>query len=136
MDKQEKKLRKLYYVDKKGTWAIAKEFDVSQMTITRWFKQYKIKTRSCSEAAKLSRNGFKENELHPFWKGDKVGYQALHTWVRSRLGTPKKCEHCGTTKPRKYEWANIGHTYKRNLKDWIRLCTSCHRLLDKDKLNL
>ena len=64
------------------------------------------------------------------WKGDEVSYYGLHIWVTKHLGRPKLCEHCGTTEARKFEWANKDHTYKRNLTDWIRLCTSCHRKYD------
>src|SRR3990167_8237573 len=39
----------------------------------------------------------------PFWKGDMVGYTALHDWVKSRLGTPSKCSHCGTITAKRFE---------------------------------
>lgn len=64
------------------------------------------------------------------WKGDKVGYKCLHKWVQRKLGNPKKCEHCGTEKAKKYEWANISREYKRDMSDWVRLCGSCHRFFD------
>lgn len=67
---------------------------------------------------------------NPNWKGDYVGYNALHTWVARNFGSPKKCSKCGTTKKQRYEWANISGKYLRARKDWIRLCTSCHRRLD------
>lgn len=70
------------------------------------------------------------------WKGDKVGYGALHDWVKSRLGYPKKCEHCKRTDKEKYEWANVSEKYLRDLSDWIRLCTSCHRKYDINKLRI
>lgn len=63
---------------------------------------------------------------HPAWKGDKVGYHALHTWITRRLGSPSKCERCGTTTAKRFQWANISHKYKRDLGDWMRLCPSCH----------
>lgn len=61
------------------------------------------------------------------WKGDNVGYAALHTWVRRNYGTPKECSCCGTTSYRRYEWANISGKYSREREDWIRLCVPCHR---------
>lgn len=64
------------------------------------------------------------------WKGDNVGYHALHGWVNLRLGKPKLCSICGTTKAKKYEWANISGKYQRTKKDWERLCVSCHRKKD------
>ena len=61
------------------------------------------------------------------WKGDNVGYGGLHAWVRRKLGTPQNCARCGTTTAKRYEWANISGEYRRDITDWIRLCTSCHR---------
>ena len=125
------KLKFLYLKKRIGSHKIAKEFEVTQRLVMLWLKRNNIKTRSYSDASKLSLNGFKEEEKHLNWKGNNVGYQALHTWVRKHKGTPQKCEHCGRTDKKKYEWANIDHSYKRNLDDWIRLCTKCHREYDK-----
>lgn len=69
-------------------------------------------------------------EKHWSWKGDKAGKTALHDWVKHRLGIPSLCEHCKTTTAKKFEWANKSHEYKRELSDWIRLCTQCHRKYD------
>ena len=70
------------------------------------------------------------NEKHPLWKGDKVSYGVLHKWVTRKLGSPKVCSNCKTTTAKKFEWANISKEYKRELTDWIRLCTSCHHNMD------
>lgn len=67
-------------------------------------------------------------EKHYCWKGEKVGYRALHNWVKKYKGEPKICKHCG--KPAKH-WANIDHKYRRNLSDYIPLCVSCHKKYDK-----
>ena len=66
------------------------------------------------------------------WKGDNVGYRALHSWVRRWLGTPDTCEHCGKVglTGKKINWANKSHKYFRELNDWIRLCVSCHKKYD------
>ncbi|KKM07769.1 hypothetical protein LCGC14_1730510 [marine sediment metagenome] len=69
-------------------------------------------------------------ELNGNWKGNKVGYGALHDWLVLRLGKPKICSLCNTTKAKKFEWANISGEYKRDITDWTRLCTSCHRKKD------
>ncbi len=66
------------------------------------------------------------------WKGDNVGYVSVHEWVSRWKGKPKKCENCGTEIAKKYEWANVDHKYRRVLKDYIRMCTTCHRKYDKD----
>jgi hypothetical protein len=66
------------------------------------------------------------------WKGNNAGYSALHDWVRKWKGKPEYCEMCGTTIAKKYEWANIDHKYRRILDDYIRVCTSCHRIYDRN----
>lgn len=67
---------------------------------------------------------------NPAWKGDNVGYGSLHDWVSLAKGKPNFCDHCKSTSEKKYEWANISKEYKRELKDWLRLCTSCHNVFD------
>ena len=70
------------------------------------------------------------------WKGDNVGYDALHDWVNRWLNIPKKCSKCGVKSKkdsigrRTVHWANKSHKYKRILKDWIALCIKCHRRYD------
>ena len=64
------------------------------------------------------------------WKGNKVGNTALHNWVERHKGKPRKCEHCGTTTAKKYDWANVSQKYKRELGDWVRLCRKCHAKYD------
>jgi hypothetical protein len=73
---------------------------------------------------RLDWTGDKNNK----WKGDEVGYYALHSWVERNLGKSDTCEHCGKSglKGRQIHWANIDHKYKRNLTDWMRLCMQCH----------
>jgi hypothetical protein len=64
------------------------------------------------------------------WRGENLTRAGLHQWVSYWKGRPKKCEHCGCITNKKYEWANKNHKYKRDLNDYIRLCTSCHRKYD------
>ena len=69
------------------------------------------------------------------WKGDKVGITGLHHWVEKQLGgKPEVCSKCG--KEGWIDLANIGHTYKRNLKDWIWLCRKCHMITVKKIIKL
>lgn len=70
------------------------------------------------------------------WKGKGVGYCGLHYWVKNKLGSPSKCAYCLTIKARKFEWCSIDHKYKRNLSDWIRLCTKCHRNYDYGNIKI
>lgn len=85
--------------------------------------------RKLSEAQKGKRKGI-ENHL---WKGDQVGYRAIHEWIRRERGSPDQCEHCGiigSEAGKRLVWANKSHEYKRELDDWIRLCYPCHRKHD------
>ena len=75
----------------------------------------------------------KRDSESPNWKGDNVGKGALHDWVVRHLGKPQKCAKCGTTKSKQYDWANISRKYKRDLRDWIRLCKKCHIRFDGSK---
>ena len=65
------------------------------------------------------------------WKGDKVGYHALHDWVYSRKGKPKSCAFCNITI--NLQWANKSGEYQRETEDWISLCIKCHKAYDKGK---
>lgn len=90
----------------------------------------KVCSRECFY--KRLRKIVKREEESPNWKGHKVGLAALHNWVERQLGKPKKCENCKTDKAKKFEWANKSQKYKRDLNDWIRLCTKCHWNYDRE----
>lgn len=70
------------------------------------------------------------------WKGDSVGYQALHAWVWRWKGKADHCEQCGSTENSRYFWANKSREYKRDLDDWIQLCGKCHFKYDEQHLRL
>jgi hypothetical protein len=76
--------------------------------------------------------GRRSGEAHPNWAADDVGYDALHRWVVRHKGRLQRCDRCGTTEPRLYEWANVDHKYRRVLEDWVRMCRPCHRRHDYD----
>lgn len=73
--------------------------------------------------------GYLKGEKNHKWKGDEVGYYALHTWVKRNYGAPRKCSNCGSIK--NIQWANVSHQYTREKNDWIQLCVPCHRVYDK-----
>ena len=72
-------------------------------------------------------------EENPMWKGKEAGYIAIHDWLYLHFGKPRFCEHCGTKKAKKFEWANISKLHKRERIDWLRLCTSCHHKYDESR---
>lgn len=86
-------------------------------------QRHSVKTEFTSERTKGNKN--------TKWKGDEVGYYALHGWVYRTCGKPKKCIHCGKTKGR-IEWANKSGYYKREIGDWLQLCKKCHCKYDKE----
>ena len=58
-------------------------------------------------------------------------YTGIHTWLKTNYGKAIKCEHCKNPNLKRYEWANVSKKYKKDISDWIQLCTSCHRKYDK-----
>lgn len=95
------------------------------------------KAKYCSHACFGKADGesrlelYKDKTKHPRWKGDNVGYFALHDWVEKVLGKPKRCVSCGLcNQNRVYHWANLSGKYKRREEDWARMCVPCHRRYD------
>ena len=65
------------------------------------------------------------------WKGNEVGYRALHNWVEKMLGKPSRCSDCGKVGyGRQIHWANVSGKYLRETGDWKRLCANCHGKFD------
>lgn len=93
----------------------------------------KSPTKETIEKRKLKMTG-KDN---PEWKGDRVGYGSLHSWIRRHYGNADRCENkvC-TGKSSMFEWANISGKYQRDREDFMMLCRSCHRKFDKGSLSL
>lgn len=68
------------------------------------------------------------NEKHPFWKGNNVGYHALHKWLDRNFGNPTVCQNCNSEE--NIQWASKNYKYTRSREDWIHLCFKCHRKYD------
>jgi len=81
-----------------------------------------------SKATKLKMRLSSLAEKNPMWKGDKVGFRALHAWVTRELPKPQTCELCHRRPP--LDLSNISGKYKRELSDWQWLCRRCHMQLD------
>jgi len=71
-----------------------------------------------------------QSKRHHNWKGDDVGYAALHEWVAKRIPKPKLCLRCQKSEPKDLSCNGI---YNRNPRNWEWLCRSCH--LKKDGRN-
>lgn len=110
---------KCYRINEKGKhWSKATEIKKGQ--------RISIKTEFSSQTT------LRENNIN--WKGDNVGYIALHAWVYRQLGEARNwdCVYCGSED--NAEWANVSREYKRELDDWIPLCRKCHFRYDKQHL--
>ena len=97
----------------------------NQCGIERWVILCKGKPKSllCHKCAHTLRE-----DLNHFWKGDKVGYAALHEWIRSRKPKPLFCEICQIKKP--IDMANMDGNYTRDIATWKWLCRTCHMTID------
>lgn len=69
-----------------------------------------------------------ENERNGMWVGDDVGYYGLHKWIKNHMIKPDSCQKCGVEG--RLEIHNISGDYKRDSKDWVWLCGSCHKIVE------
>jgi hypothetical protein len=71
------------------------------------------------------------------WKGDEIGYRAAHSRLHVERGRPSRCELCGVSDDRRYEWAlshdaehvragDRGRPFSPRPDDYIRVCCRCH----------
>lgn len=96
----------------------------------------KLKLRNANLGSKNPMFGKKRDELkgsnNPAWKGNEVGYSALHVWVKKYIPKTNLCIVC----KQKYQilhLANISGLYLRDVEDWVYLCHKCHFRFDKLK---
>ena len=87
------------------------------------------KTSSCGcKSIELARSRVRERNQR--WMGDKVGVAGIHSRVRKMWGKADRCEECGRTDRKMYEWSNSNHKYSENRDEWRMLCRSCHQKHD------
>lgn len=67
-------------------------------------------------------------ERHWNWKGDNVGYMAIHQYVASfKVGI---CKNCGV-KGKTESALKKGFKHEKNPKNYIELCKKCHIAYDR-----
>jgi hypothetical protein len=83
------------------------------------------------EPQRFVKNHHPSGERHTRWSGEKIGYRGLHNWIEHHAEKTKECSFCG----RKgwTEWANISGEYRRDVLDFIELCSMCHTQFDIEK---
>ena len=84
--------------------------------------------KNISKETKIKIGEANQGENNGLWKGTKVGYNALHSWIKRHKPKSKFCEICNKNKP--YDLANISQEYKRDIDDFEWLCRSCHMKRD------
>lgn len=64
------------------------------------------------------------------WKEGKKSYIAIHQWVNRNKRKPTGCNSC-LIETKRLEAHNISGQYKRDIKDYVWLCTKCHCEVDQ-----
>jgi hypothetical protein len=65
----------------------------------------------------------------PWWKGEAVGYRAIHTYLQKHFPKTGICEECSESG--KTDYALIkDREYSRDRADYRELCRSCHVAYD------
>ncbi len=89
--------------------------------------------RCCSYECKgkMSR-GKLSGSNNPMWKGDDIGYKAIHVWINVNFGKANMCENPECLhKSTKFEWAKIKDmAYERRRENFFMLCIQCHKRYD------
>ena len=93
-------------------------------------KDYGTKESHKRQGLSLKNNELLKGEKHYYWKGEKASYSAVHHWIKRWKGKPDHCEICGRSDKTRYNWANIDHTYRRILDEYMSVCVPCHRKYD------
>ena len=83
-------------------------------------------SRECDHLAKIGKHS---NENNHMWKGNKVGYNAIHVWVRKYKPKPKFCEICNLNEPKEVALIK-GKEHGRDINLYQWLCLQCHRKKD------
>lgn len=100
---------------------------IGKYTLKKW-REARFCSQSCRSKIVKNRLGYKSP--------GKITYSGVHKWVYRTFGTnPTQCEHCGEIGEMKnnrwtIQFANKSGEYKRCVKDWLKLCTKCHRKHD------
>jgi len=132
--KEFSKMPKTTYKKWAGQFCCSKECgDKSKKT--PWLQKYAIKKGQRLSPKTEFKKGQKVGNKNNKWKGEEASYFAKHIWANNHFGRPRFCEHCKCSSRKMYHWANISKEFKRERDDWLRLCVSCHKKFDLDRLD-
>lgn len=119
-------------------WSIAK-YCSSECSIKYFFSlRQKILWNKNSYKEMMSKNHKGIKKEFSYARSNPTQYSNLHSWVYKTLGRPMICKNCKkeVKEGSKIHWANISRNYKKDINDWIRLCSNCHVKYDYNKLIL
>ncbi len=83
--------------------------------------------------AKRGPEHYPKGETHGNWKGAQASYSALHHWIARWGAKVGICSTCGSQPKARglrklgTEWHNLSGEYRRELSDWVELCSTCHK---------
>jgi hypothetical protein len=77
-----------------------------------------------------------KNKSKVGYKGEKASYVAKHMWIYKYYGKARFCIIDKRHQTKRFAWANLSKTYKRDMSDWVPMCYSCHAVMDKYKYTL
>jgi hypothetical protein len=92
--------------------------------------------RPCTQERKDKIGNANRGDKSGLWKGDNIGYKAVHLWLKVNFGKANRCEAplrlpiqpCSN----KYEWAlKRNKKCERKRENFFMSCTSCHKTYDK-----
>lgn len=122
-------VRRLYYDQGMSQVEVAQASGLGFHVVQRIMEHHGLPRRS-----QIKRD--QRGEKNSSWKGERATYTAFHSRLYSWLGTPVRCDVCGTTDPSKtYDWANLTGRYA-DASDYQRMCRSCHHKYDGKHRNL
>lgn len=104
-----------YYQEGYTRIDIAKKFKYNQRQIYNLFRYHRI------PLIKFDTNG-KNNSN---WKGSRLTYFGLHTWIKRHKTKSLSCENCAKITIN-LDASNISGKYKRDVNDFEWLCRKCH----------
>jgi hypothetical protein len=135
-DKNRGKVRTQESIEKQREKRIGKKYSTEtklKMSLAHIGLNVWTKGTKWTEERKNSQSFARSDEKSPRWKGEDVGYNGLHIWIRKVLGKAKKCSKCGKEGTgREIHWANKDHLYKREPSEFMELCLQCHATYDKE----
>lgn len=124
----------LWKKERKEYWTDERKKSFSLFAKKHKFGMWMLGRKHDQETISKMKDGRRKGINNSGWKGKTVSYSGLHKWLAREFGKATKCENrekkilsfvCRNI-DNKYQWANKSKKYKRDINDFLQLCTSCH----------